>query len=52
MKQSKQQASERTAWWEIRPSLKHWKQSPNISKEINLFNQNNKDDKHDKDKKT
>lgn len=48
MKQSKQQASERIAWWELRPSLKYWKKTPNISKEINLFNQNKKDDKTQK----
>jgi hypothetical protein len=48
MKQSKQQASERKSWWELRPSLNYWKKSPSIYKEIHLFNQHHKNDKQDK----
>jgi hypothetical protein len=41
------QKSERKAYWQLFPSLKYWKKTPNISKEINLLNPN-RDDKAQK----
>ena len=46
------QKSEKKAFWQLFPSLKYWKKTPNISKEINLLTQNKKDYEHDKEKKS
>jgi hypothetical protein len=42
------QNSERKAYWQIFPSSKYWKKTPNISQELNLLKPKKQDDKERK----